>query len=52
MGKVKDKSKMGNNIKRDTGDLGRKVVWVFKTVGSLLNVSSLWVKSADGANRQ
>lgn len=52
MGEAKDGSKMGSDMKRDTGDTGREVVWVIKTVGLLLDVSSLWVKSADGANRQ
>lgn len=52
MGEAKDGSKMGSDVKRDTGATGREVVWVIKTVGLLLDVSSLWVKSADGANRQ
>lgn len=52
MGEAKDGSKMGSDVKRDAGDTGREVVWVIKIVGLLWDVSSLWVKSADGANRQ
>lgn len=52
MGEAKDGSKIGSDVKRDTGDMGREAVWVIKSVGLHLDVCSLWVKSTDGANRQ
>lgn len=48
MGEAKDESKKGS----DAGVMGRETIWVIKIVGLLLDVSNLWVKSSDGANKQ
>lgn len=52
MGETKDGSRMGRDMKRDRSVMEREAVWVITSVGLHMDVSSLWVRSADDAYRQ